>query len=78
MICEICGRDPCRTPGFCASCNKYDAKRLQNPHTRRLGNGHDGDEEGRHLQASLPELEAALGAMPNSATWAPTERRQQY
>jgi Protein of unknown function (DUF3631)/Primase C terminal 2 (PriCT-2) len=33
------------------------------------GNGHDRDEEGRDLKASLPELEAALGVMPNNATW---------
>jgi Primase C terminal 2 (PriCT-2) len=33
------------------------------------GNGHDRDEEGRDLRASLPELEAALGVMPNDATW---------
>ena len=32
------------------------------------GNGCD-EGDGRDLKASLPELEAALGAMPNSATW---------
>ena len=68
MICPTCDRDPCPTSAFCASCGKIDAKRTQNPHARRPGNGH-GDEEGRELKASLPELEAALGAMPNNATW---------
>ena len=33
------------------------------------GNGHDRDEEGRDLRASLPEIEAALGVLPNDATW---------
>jgi hypothetical protein len=33
------------------------------------GNGHDRDEEGRDLRASLPELEAALSVVPNDATW---------
>jgi hypothetical protein len=33
------------------------------------GNGHDRDEAGRDLRASLPELEAALSVVPNDATW---------
>jgi hypothetical protein len=33
------------------------------------GNGHDRDDEGRDLKASLPELEAALGVMSNDAAW---------
>jgi putative DNA primase/helicase len=33
------------------------------------GNGHDRDEEGRDLKAALPELEAAMGVIPNNATW---------
>src|SRR5262249_4307771 len=33
------------------------------------GNGHDRDEEGRDLRAPLPELEAAIGVIPNEATW---------
>jgi hypothetical protein len=33
------------------------------------GNGHDRDEEGRDLRAPLPELEAAIGVIPNNATW---------
>src|SRR5262249_20712999 len=32
-------------------------------------NGHDRDEEGRDLRAPLPELEAAIGVIPNNATW---------
>jgi hypothetical protein len=39
------------------------------PKTHVVGNGHDRDEEGRDLRASLPELEAALSVMPNEATW---------
>jgi hypothetical protein len=39
------------------------------PKAHVVGNGHDRDEEGRDLQASLPELEAALSVMPNEATW---------
>jgi hypothetical protein len=39
------------------------------PKAHAAGNGHDRDEEGRDLRASLPELEAALSVMPNDATW---------
>jgi primase-like protein len=39
------------------------------PKAHPAGNGHDRDEEGRDLRASLPELEAALGVLPNNATW---------
>lgn len=24
MRCEVCGCDPCETPGFCAACRKVD------------------------------------------------------
>jgi Primase C terminal 2 (PriCT-2) len=37
--------------------------------THPAGNGHDRDEEGRDLRASLPELETALDVLPNDAAW---------
>ena len=43
------------------------ARRVQR--RRTPGNGHDRDDEGRDLKASLPELEAALGVMSNDAAW---------
>ena len=39
------------------------------PTARVSGNGHDRDEEGRDLRAPLPELEAAMGVIPNDVDW---------